>query len=92
MGNRWSLEVVRIWFLCESRVYRHVWQWQWPGDGTMIRLACLDDEGGFGSHLECRRASADVAAFCPRWLSAAGHRLSLIFPPLLISHVLEMLA
>lgn len=30
--------------------------WQCPGVGTVITACCLNDEGGFGSHLECCRA------------------------------------
>lgn len=44
-----------------SRIYCRLYiftvaMWQWPGVRTMIRACCLNDEGGFGSHLECCRA------------------------------------
>lgn len=30
--------------------------WQWPGERAVIRECCRNEEGGFGSHLECCRA------------------------------------
>lgn len=55
-NSRWSLFRSDSPACIYSKDYIFTVVWQWPGARTLIKACCLNDEGGFGSHLECCRA------------------------------------